>query len=54
MIYVYCSLGKLTELKVLYLGDNNFSGGLPDVIGQLTSLNRLNLERCNLSTLPER
>ena len=50
----YCSFSKLTELKVLNLSDNNFSDGLPDVIGQLTSLNTLNLKKCKLSTLPVR
>ena len=53
-MYVYCSLCKLTELKVLGLSDNNFSDGLPDVIVQLTSLNTLDLRWCKLTTLPVR
>ena len=52
IICILYSLSKLTELKVLDLEGNNFSDGLPDVIGQLTSLNTLNLGGCNLSTLP--
>ena len=51
---VYCSLSKLTELKELHLSENHFSGGLPDVFGQLTSLNTLNLQECSLTTLPVR
>ena len=51
---LYYSVGKLTQLKVLDLWGNKFSDGLPDVIGQLTSLNTLDLESCKLTTLPER
>ena len=51
---MYCSLSQLSELKSLDLSGNNFSGGLPDVIVQLTSLNTLKLDSCDLTTLPDR
>ena len=51
---IYCSLSQLSELKSLDLCYNNISGGLPDVIGQLKSLNTLKLDGCHLTTLPDR
>ena len=51
---LYYSVGKLTQLKVLDLWGNKFSDGLPDVIGQLTSLNTLDVQNCILTSLPKR
>ena len=47
-------MGALTNLKELDLSKNDFSTGLSDVIGDLTSLETLNLQRCRLSELPSR
>lgn len=43
------SLGLLSELRKLYLIDNNLSGTIPDTIGQLTALTILDLNNNQLS-----
>ena len=50
----FCSLGLLTQLKALYLTYNNFEDGLPDVVGELASLEALDANGCGLTSLPER
>ncbi|XP_067947170.1 leucine-rich repeat-containing protein 1-like [Watersipora subatra] len=47
------SISSLTQLKELGLSDNNFKEGLPEVVGTLTSLPRLYLDRCQLQSLPD-
>ena len=42
------SLSKLSQLRVLYLWDNDFTEGLPSLIEELTSLEVLNLHYCKL------
>ena len=49
-----CRLREHSHLKSLLLRDNNFAEGLPDVIGQLTSLNVLDLRSCSLKNIPSR
>ena len=51
MIY---SVPKLTQVEELHLSKNDFSGGLPDIFGGLGNLKKLTLEKCKLSSLPER
>ena len=53
-IIILYSLSKLTELSELILSYNNFSTGLPSVIGELTTLKVLHLEWCQLADLPVR
>ena len=53
VIFIFSSLSKLSQLEVLNLCYNDFSGGLPSVIGELTRLKELDLDRCNIKDLPE-
>ena len=53
-IYVFYSLAQLTHLKRLNLDKNDFSSGVPAVIGELASLEELELWRCNIEDLPAR
>ena len=53
VIFIFSSLSKLSQLEVLNLNYNDFSEGLPSVIGELTRLKELNLDRCNIKDLPE-
>ena len=53
-IIILYSLSKLTELSELRLSLNNFNTGLPNVIGELTTLKVLHLDRCQLVDLPVR
>ena len=41
-------------MKVLDVRDSNFRQGLPTTITEITSLETLKLEKCELSELPER
>ena len=50
--FMLSSLSKLSQLRKLYLGNNDFTEGLPSVIEELTSLEVLNLQECKLQTLP--
>ena len=50
--YILSSLSKLSQLRVLNLNDNNFSGGLPSVIEELTRLEELFLWKCKIRYLP--
>ena len=58
LVIIYCviyyRLSSLKQLKVLNVGDNNFTQGLPTVITEITSLETLKLKECQLSELPER
>lgn len=54
ILYIYCSLSSLTQLKVLELSFNNFSDNLPSVITNITSLSHLHLSSCQLVDLPDR
>ena len=47
-------MASLTHLKELILQDNNFSRGLTDLVGDLISLEKLNLADCRLTELPSR
>ena len=51
---IYYRLSSLKQLKVLDVGNNNFSRGLPTVITEITSLETLKLRVCELSELPQR
>ena len=53
-IIILYSLSKLTELSELILSKNNFSTGVPSVIGELTTLKVLHLDYCQLVDLPVR
>ena len=48
-----CRLAKLNRLTELDLCSNNFSQGLPGVVGQLRNLKVLKLDWCHLTGLPE-
>jgi Leucine-rich repeat (LRR) protein len=52
-IIYYCRLGSLHKLEELDLEGNNFSAGLPPVVGKLTTLKSLDLERCKLINIPD-
>jgi len=54
LVYVYCSMSNLKNLRTLNMSRNNFSERLPDVFTSMTSLRNLYMENCSLSTLPER
>ncbi|XP_067937107.1 uncharacterized protein [Watersipora subatra] len=47
-------LSQLSHLEILKLSSNDFSEGLPEVICNLTSLKSLDVDRCEISQLPER
>jgi len=49
-----CSISNLTNLKVLNMGFNDCSAGLPDIFSSLFSLEELKLRRCELQILPKR
>ena len=51
---VYYSLCSLKHLQVLDLSYNDFSDGLPSVVGEITTLNTLNLSGCKLKDIPQR
>ena len=64
-IILLSSLSKLTQLQELDIGSvkvndgyffysNDFSSGSISVIGEMTSLIKLNLSRCELRELPQR
>ena len=52
-IFFY-SFTALDKLSILDLSDNDFSGGLPDVVGGLAALKSLALKNCALTSLPSR
>jgi len=54
LIYVYYSMFNLKNLETLNMSGNNFSEGLPDVVTSMTSLRELDIQFCELPTLPER
>ena len=47
-------MSQLKCLQKLDLDGNDFSQGLPDVIGELSALTDLSLFQCGLKTLPLR
>ena len=51
---IYYSLCLLKHLQVLDLSDNDFSDGLPSVVGEITTLTTLDLFDCKLKDLPQR
>ena len=51
---IYYSLCSLKHLQVLDLSYNDFSNGLPSVVGKITTLNTLELRHCRLKELPQR
>ena len=53
-VHVYCRLSPLKHLKVLQLTENELSAGLPSAIGEIDTLNRLEIYKCGLKTLPQR
>jgi len=53
IIFLYYSLSQLTQLEELNIGYNTLNT-LPDVVSSLTSLKQLNMNRCGISSLPER
>ena len=50
--FILSSISKLSQLRDIDLAGNDFTGGLPSVIEELTSLEKLNLQSCKLQTLP--
>ena len=48
---MFHSLRKLSKLEVLSLKGNDFSKGLPAVLVELTSLEVLSLEKCDMADL---
>lgn len=52
-LYAYFSIQSLKVLEELDLSDNKFQT-LPDNIGMMKSLKKLDLSSCDLSELPER
>jgi len=52
-ITLYYSLGQLTQLDILNIGGNPLNT-VPDVVSSLTSLKQLDMDRCDISSLPER
>jgi len=52
-MYLFYSLCQLTQLEKLDIGWNPLNT-VPEVVTSLTSLEELNMESCELSTLPER
>jgi len=47
-------MSNLETLETLDMYGNNFSEGLPDVVTTMTSLRNLDMQYCQLETLPER
>jgi len=54
LVYVYYSMSNMKILETLNMSGNKFNKGLPDVFTSLTSLRELNMQDCELATLPER
>jgi len=54
LVYVYYSMSNLKNLETLDMSGNSFSEGLPDVFTLPTYLRNLNMQHCELPTLPER
>jgi len=50
---LYYSLCQLTQLEKLDIGENPFNT-VPEVVSSLTSLKKLNMSDCKISTLHER
>ena len=53
-MYICYSLTKLYQLTTLHLDKNDFSKGMPEVIGHMTSLKVLRMINCKLNDLPQR
>jgi len=55
MSVIYYSISELRNLEILNMSDNNLSDKLPDdMFTSLQSLRKLNIGRCELTTLPNR
>ena len=53
ILYIYYSLQSLSQLRVLDLSDN-YLKKVPSVVGEINTLNELNLRDCGLKDLPPR
>ena len=54
IILVYYSICSLTQLEELDLSYNEELTTLPDRVGNLKSLRKLNVSYCNITQLPDR
>ena len=54
IILVYYSVCSLAQLEELDLSWNEELTTLPDRVGDLKSLRKLNVSRCNITKLPDR
>lgn len=54
LLFLKYSIGELTQLEELDLCENRKLGTLPDSIGKMESLKKLDAHKCNLRCLPER
>mgnify|MGYP001796272272 CR=1 FL=1 len=53
-MYFNYSICSLTHLEVLDLSENNKLTTLPDRIGDMKSLRKLDVSKCNITQLPDR
>ena len=54
ILYIYYSLQSLSQLRVLDLSENYSLKKVPSVVGEINTLNELNLSDCGLSDLSQR
>jgi len=45
-------MSRLKNLEELNIQENEFSAGLPDVVGSIQSVKALDIGNCQLTTLP--
>ena len=53
-VYLYFSICSLTALAELYIGGNQKLQTLPDDIGMMSTLTKLEASDCDLSHIPDR